>query len=197
MNLLSAALKKRCGSKCELCSKKGKLNTFFVAPKTGNNIGNQVAICKICHEQIENLEMVDITHWRCLSDSIWSNVLSVQVLSYRMLQSLDDQEWAQYLLKMNFMDDETLEWAEGKTDENDVHKDSYGIELLSGDNVVLIKNVFFKEAKVGLKRGTLIYNISLKADDVEKIEATIDGQDLVIMTEWVKKQIIIGKQNYN
>jgi len=39
-----------------------------------------VLICNTGQEQIENSEKVDIHHWRCLNDSMWSQVPAVQVV---------------------------------------------------------------------------------------------------------------------
>ena len=75
------------------------------------------------------------THWRCINDCMWSSVPAVQVISYRMLQALSDQDWAQDLLGMIYMDDETLEWADGSGGDVNVHKDSNGNILLAGDTV--------------------------------------------------------------
>lgn len=189
MSLLSTELTARCKSKCEMCGAGGKLFPYVVAPKTGNNVDEQVAICKICHEQIENLEMIDITHWRCINDSMWSQIPSVQVLSYRMLQALSDQDWAVDLLGMIYLDDETLEWAEGSGGDGTIHKDSNGNILNSGDTVVLIKDLDVKGANFTAKRGTSVRRISLVHDNPEQIEGRVNDQHIVILTKFVKKSL--------
>ena len=66
-------------------------------------------------------------------------------------------------------------------------RDSNGAELADGDNVTLIKDLKVKGSSVTLKRGTLIRNIRLTADDAE-IECRADKiKDLVLRTEFLKK----------
>ena len=66
-------------------------------------------------------------------------------------------------------------------------RDSNGAELADGDNVTLIKDLKVKGTSVTLKRGTLIRNIRLTADDAE-IECRADQiKDLVLRTEFLKK----------
>jgi len=189
MSLLSTELTARCGSKCEICGAKGKLNTFIVAPKTGNIVDEQVALCDTCLEQAESPEKMDVTHWRCLNDSMWSPIPAVQVLSYRMLQAMSDQDWAQDLIGMNYLDDETLEWAEGNIGDNTVHKDSNGNILKAGDTVVLIKDLEVKGANFTAKRGTPVRRITLVTDNPEQIEGKVNDQNIVILTKFVKKTI--------
>jgi protein PhnA len=189
MSLLSTELTARCGSKCEICGAGSKLFPFVVAPKTGNHVDEQVAVCSICHDQLENPERIDITHWRCINDCMWSTVPAVQVISYRMLQSLSDQEWAQDLLGMIYLDDETLEWAEGSGGDVSVHKDSNGQVLKAGDNVVLIKDLDVKGANFVAKRGTAVRRITLVTDNPEQIEGRVNDQHIVILTKFVKKSV--------
>ncbi|TKX31846.1 alkylphosphonate utilization protein [Campylobacter aviculae] len=66
-------------------------------------------------------------------------------------------------------------------------KDANGIELNSGDNVSVIKDLKVKGASTTLKRGTTIKNIKLTAKDNE-IEARVDKfGTLVLKTEFLKK----------
>jgi protein PhnA len=120
---------------------------------------------------------------------MWSTVPAVQVISYRMLQSLSDQEWAQDLLGMIYLDDETLEWAEGSGGDVSVHKDSNGQVLKAGDNVVLIKDLDVKGANFIAKRGTTVRRITLVTDNPEQIEGKVNDQHIVILTKFVKKSV--------
>ena len=189
MSLLSTELTARCKSKCEICGAGGKLYPYIVPPKTGNHVDEQVAICSICQEQLDKPEMIDTSHWRCINDCMWSPVPAVQVISYRMLQSLSDQEWAQDLLGMIYMDDETLEWAEGSAGDDAVHKDSNGNILKTGDSVVLIKDLDVKGANFIAKRGTPVRRITLVHDNPEQIEGRVNDQHIVILTKYVKKSV--------
>jgi protein PhnA len=187
MSLLSTELTQRSGSICELCAASGELFPFVVAPKTGNHVDDQVAICSVCHDQIENPENVDPEHWRVLNDTIWSPIPAVQVVSYRMLQRLSDHNWAQDLLGMMYMDESTTEWAEAGSNDSLVHKDCNGQILQTGDTVTLIKDLEVKGANFTAKRGTAVRRITLVKDNPGQIEGKVNEQQIVILTQFVKK----------
>ncbi|MBZ7928538.1 alkylphosphonate utilization protein [Campylobacter sp. LH-2024] len=66
-------------------------------------------------------------------------------------------------------------------------KDVNGVELNSGDNVSVIKDLKVKGASTTLKRGTTIKNIKLSSKDNE-IEAKVDKfGTIVLKTEFLKK----------
>ena len=131
---IDKALLSRSKSKCELCGSTEGLSTYEVPPDSSGDAEHCVLLCDICLEQIENPEKVDINHWRCLNDSMWSQVPAVQIMAWRMLSRLSAEGWAQDLLDMLYLDDATLVWAkatgEGQSDEDSVrHLDSNGAVL--------------------------------------------------------------------
>jgi protein PhnA len=185
-------LQARSESKCELCGATENLGVYEVPPESDGSADQCVLLCETCREQIENPEKVDVNHWRCLNDSMWSQVPAVQVMAWRMLTRLSSEGWPQELLDMMYMDDETLAWAkasgEGKSDEDAVrHVDSNGALLEAGDTVTLIKDLNVKGANFTAKRGTAVRGISLVADNPEHIEGKVNGQQIVILTKFVKK----------
>ncbi|MDH5572058.1 MAG: alkylphosphonate utilization protein, partial [Gammaproteobacteria bacterium] len=100
--------------------------------------------------------------------------------------------WPQDLLDMLYLDEETLAWAkatgEGRSQNDDVkHIDSNGVVLQAGDTVTLIKDLNVKGANFTAKRGTAVRGISLVADNPEHIEGRVNGQQIVILTKFVKK----------
>lgn len=182
----------RSGSKCELCGSVENLKAYVVLPNTNVSLNNNILLCETCKEQIEYPEKVDVNHWRCLNDSMWSEVPVVQVMAWRMLSRLKSEGWTQDLLDMLYLDDDTMAWAkatgEGEDkDTTEIHKDSNGVELLAGDSVVLIKDLNVKGAGFTAKRGTAVRRISLVDDNPEHIEGKINGQQIVILTQFVKK----------
>ncbi|MDH3325103.1 MAG: PhnA domain-containing protein [Gammaproteobacteria bacterium] len=186
------ALLERSESKCELCSATEDLATYEVPPESNGNVDDSILICNTCREQIENPEKVNINHWRCLNDSMWSQVPAVQVMAWRMLSRLSAEGWPQELLDMLYLDDETLTWAkatgEGQSTEDTIkHIDSNGVTLEAGDTVTLIKDLVVKGANFTAKRGTAVRGISLVADNAEHIEGRVSGQQIVILTKFVKK----------
>lgn len=187
MSLLNE-LETRCESKCELCSQTDKLSAYTVPPKTGDHTDDQVALCSTCLSQIENPDTIEVDHWRCINDSMWSTIPAVQVVAFRMLKSMPNESWTGDLLNMMYMEDSTREWAEqGQQDSSVVHKDSNGNVLQNGDSIVLIQDLKVKGASFIAKRGTAVRRISLVHDNPEHIEGRIDDQHIVLLTKFVKK----------
>ena len=185
-------LQTRSESKCELCSVTESLVVYAVPPDSDGTVDQCVLICETCREQIENPDKMDVNRWRCLNDSMWSQVPAVQVMAWRMLTRLSAEGWPQELLDMLYLDDDTLTWAqatgEGQSDEDEVkHLDSNGAVLEAGDTVTLIKDLNVKGANFTAKRGTAVRGISLVPDNPEHIEGRVSGQQIVILTRFVKK----------
>jgi len=185
-------LQERAGSKCELCGSTENLNAYQVPPHAKGSIDDTVLICGTCTEQIENPDKVDANHWRCLNDSMWSEVDAVKVIAWRMLNRLKHEGWPQDLLDMIYLEEDALKWAaetgEGEEEEEKIkHIDSNGVVLESGDSVVLIKDLNVKGGGFTAKRGTAVRRISLVHDNAEHIEGKVDGQHIVILTKYVKK----------
>jgi protein PhnA len=185
-------LSKRSGSKCELCTATENLKVYEVLPTKKGGIDEALMICSTCIDQIENTGTEDLNHWRCLNESIWSEHTAVQVVAWRMLSRLRSAGWTQELIDQMYFDEETLAWAqatgEGEDDENKViHRDVRGVILEVGDSVVLIKDLKVKGSSMVAKQGTSVRNIRLDHDNAEYIEGKVDGQTIVIITQYVKK----------
>jgi len=184
------ALLERSESKCELCSATDNLQVYEVPPASDGSADQAILICNTCKDQIENPDNTDENHWRCLNDSMWSQVPAVQVMAWRMLTRLSSKGWPQDLLDMLYLEDDLLNWARSGADNNEdniVHKDSNGAVLEAGDTVTLIKDLTVKGANFTAKRGTAVRGISLVADNAEHIEGRVEGQRIVILTQFVKK----------
>jgi len=189
---LEVSLMERSNSKCELCSATEDLAVYEVPPESKATIEDSVLLCEICREQIQNPDKTDVNHWRCLNDSMWSQVPAVQIMAWRLLTRIKDEGWPQDLLETLYLDDETLAWAkatgEGQATEVDIkHLDSNGAVLEAGDTVTLIKDLNVKGANFTAKRGTAVRGISLVSDNPEHIEGKVEGQRIVILTKFVKK----------
>jgi protein PhnA len=181
----------RSDSNCELCSAVESLAVYEVPPGSNGSADQSVLICKNCLDQIEEPDKIDANHWRCLKDSMWTQVPAVQVMAWRLLTRLNSESWAQDLLDMLYLDEELLKWAQA-TGENNTqslvkHIDSNGAVLEAGDTVTLIKDLNVKGANFTAKRGTAVRGISLVADNAEHIEGRVNGQQIVILTKFVKK----------
>jgi len=185
-------LQQRSESKCELCSASENLGVYEIPPASDASADQCVLICNTCKDQIENPDKVDVNHWRCLNESMWSQVPAVQVMAWRMLTRLSSEGWPQELLEMLYLENDVLAWAKASGEgvaKSDavIHKDSNGAVLEAGDTVTLIKDLNVKGANFTAKRGTAVRNISLVADNAEHIEGRVEGQRIVILTQFVKK----------
>lgn len=69
-----------------------------------------------------------------------------------------------------------------------IHLDSNGVRLAKGDTVLLIKDLPVKGAGFTAKRGTAVRGISLVADNALHIEGRVEGQRIILLTEFVKKK---------
>jgi len=185
-------LQQRSESHCELCRATDNLLVYEVPPRSNGQADECVLICATCHEQIEQPEKEDPNHWRCLNDSMWSQIPAVQVLAWRMLTRLSGEGWPQELLDNLYLDETTMLWATAISDDQESddairHIDSNGTQLESGDTVTLIKDLVVKGANFTAKRGTAVRGISLVADNPQQIEGRVNGQQIVILTQFVKK----------
>ena len=182
-------LLKRSNSKCELCGNTENLSVYTLPPSTTESMDASVLLCGTCKSQIETPDALDANHFRCLNDSMWSEHQPVQILSWRLLNLLKGEGWPQDLLDMMYLDNEALAFAKaGLVDPNaPKHIDSNGNVLENGDSVVLIKDLDVKGSSLTAKRGTVVRNIRLDRDNIEYIEGKVDGQSIVIITKYVKK----------
>ena len=191
MSLLSD-LENRSGGVCELCGATNSLEVYEVPPVSTGGVDGSILVCETCRTQIENPDVMDTNHWRSLNDSMWNEHDAVKVVVWRMLQRLKAEGWPKDLLDMMYLEDATLEWAkatgEGLSDsEKVIHRDANGVILENGDSVVLIKDLKVKGSSMVAKQGTAVRRISLDRENAEYIEGKVDGQQIVIITKYVKK----------
>jgi protein PhnA len=187
---VNETLIQRSNSQCELCTSTDDLRPYQVRPSDGT-ADQSIFICAKCQNQIENPQNLDTDHWRCLNDSMWSATPAVQVMSYRILNALGAQD----LLDMMYLEEDVKAWADSdmlkvtssnNSDAAVVHRDSNGTILNEGDTVTLIKDLEVKGAGFTAKRGTIVKNIHL-TDDAKFIEGKINGTQIVLVAEYMKK----------
>ena len=179
----------RSNNQCELCGSTDHLDVLNIGDGSAEQ---SLYACGTCRTQIENPETLDTNHWRCLNDAMWSQTPAVQVMSYRLLQALGNQE----LLDMMYLEDDLKTWADSEklnaSSSNEagavVHRDSNGTILVAGDTVTLIKDLDVKGAGFTAKRGTIVKNIHL-TDDAKFIEGKINGTQIVLVAAYMKKSL--------
>ena len=167
---------------CPFCAASGPLVTY---PVSGGPDGAGVEICQTCIDQIEGEP--EPNRWRGLSGTIWEEDPALKVLSLRMLRRLGAEGWARDALDQVWLDEETQAWADNVPQESR-HRDAHGATLNAGDTVVLVKDLPVKGAGFTAKRGTAVRGIALVPDNPGQIEGRVEGQRIVILTEFVKRK---------
>jgi protein PhnA len=188
---LERSLQKRSNDTCELCGRNEKLSVYNVPDVKESGEKTALYACAVCIEQMNDADIIDANHWRCLNDSMWSEHDAVKIMAWRMLNRIKD-DWTQDLIGMMYMEEDTLELAkasgDGEVDENKIiHRDVNGVVLNHGDSVVLIKDLKVKGSSLVAKQGVAVRNIRLDRDNAEYIEGKVGPTLTVIITKYVKK----------
>ena len=168
---------------CALCSGAEDLSAVAVAPRD-----DAVTLCAACRAGVAG-EIADDPRWRCLGEAIWSENPAVQVTAWRLLRRLEGAAWAADLLESAYLEPEVLAWAQAGAAAPAAleHRDSNGALLAAGDTVTLIKDLAVKGGGFTAKRGTAVRGIALDPDNAAQIEGRVNGQKIVLLTEFVKK----------
>ncbi|QQY83267.1 PhnA domain-containing protein [Tamlana sp. s12] len=185
-------LKDRSNNTCELCTSANDLSQYTIPPSLNENVDNDILVCKTCLDQIEEREEMNPNHWRCLNDNMWSEHVAVQIMAWRMLQRLRHEGWPKDLVDMMYLDDDALALARATGEHEDeankiIHRDVNGVILSNGDAVVLVKDLKVKGSSLVAKQGTAVRNIRLDRDNDKYIEGKVGAQQIVIITDFVKK----------
>jgi protein PhnA len=193
MMKLELLLQQRSENNCELCKSSDGVKLYEVLPQKSTSDENCMMVCATCLSQIEKKAEPNSSHWKCLTESMWSEVPGIQVVAWRMLNRFRSESWAADSLDMLYLDDEKLAWAKATGDhDNDsaveLHKDCNGVLLQTGDTVVLTKSLDVKGSSLNAKMGTVVKNIRIVEENTEQIEGKIEGQVIVILTKYVRKQ---------
>lgn len=190
---LENQLKQRSGGVCELCGNSQPLAVYEVESSFGRSADTCVLLCDTCIRQIDRKEELNREHLACLESSIWSEAPPIPIISWRLLNRMRQESWANDLLEVMYLNDDQLDWAKKSGDHErddrvDLHRDCNGAQLFAGDTVVLTKSLDVKGSTVNARLGTVVRNIRLVADNTEQIEGRIEGQQIVILTKYLRKQ---------
>lgn len=173
--MTQAELLARAAGVCEFCGAAGDLEAVDHAP------AGPVLLCPDCRGETE----VGVDHFRCLEGAAWSPEPVVQFAVWQRLGTLD-VPWAAEARAAMMLSPEAEAWSQLPAAVE--HRDSNGALLANGDTVTLIKDLPVKGAGFTAKRGTAVRGISLVADNAAHIEGRVEGQRIVILTEFVKKR---------
>lgn len=164
----------RANGACEFCGSPTSLACLAIAP------AGDVVLCDACRGEAD----APAGHWRCLEGAAWSVEPVVQYAVWRKLGDISEP-WAAEMRGGMMLSPEAEAWAAIPVIE---HRDCHGALLAQGDTVVLIKDLVVKGAGFTAKRGTAVRGISLVPDNAAQIEGRVEGQRIVILTEFVKKK---------
>ena len=167
----------RAGGICEFCGATEGLAAQQVTPE------DQVLLCAVC----SGAEDAPVGHWHCLEGAAWSQVDAVQLAVWQQLGTLDEG-WATDTRDMMQIEADAMARLQEVNAPAIIHRDSNGMQLAHGDTVVLVKDLPVKGAGFTAKRGTAVRNISLVPDNEAHIEGRVEGQRIVILTEFVKRK---------
>lgn len=178
---------KRAGKQCELCAAPGYPTEYTIPFSEGlAEAEATIALCERCLLEI-NRQPLNADHWQCLQSAAWSPHAPVQVMAYRLLYRLADQDWARSLMGDMFIEEDTKAWAKRAFDEDvSATTDCHGNPLKAGDTVVVIKDLAVKGTGFVAKRGTAVRGISL-SNNPTQIEGRVNGTRVVLLTKFVKK----------
>ncbi len=115
LSRLAKDLVRRSRSHCELCDKHGvRLEVYELLPiEEEPYVDGCIFICEGCRKQIVEPKKMIPSYWRCLNNSLYSEVPAVQVMSFRILRRLEKtgEHWAEELLEHAYLDPGLEEWA--------------------------------------------------------------------------------------
>lgn len=163
---------------CQLCTAPDAASVTLTPSGTA-------MLCATCAAAMTG-PVADDPHWQCLHDAVWSDDAVVQGMAWRVLTRLG-APWANDLMDICDPVPDVRTWAGAEAPADIIHRDSNGAVLAQGDTVTLIKDLPVKGAGFTAKRGTAVRGISLVPDNAGQIEGRVEGQRIVILTEYVKK----------
>jgi protein PhnA len=182
---INEELQQRSNSSCELCKSEDDLSTFGVNPSDGGS-SQSIYICNTCKEQVQDDSKIDETHWHCLNDSMWSEHAAVQVMAYRMLTKLNNQD----ALDMLYLEEDVKAWAdegiEVVDEDAEIKNDANGNILSDGDSITVLKDLDVKGSHIVAKRGTIVKNIRI-GNVSNHIEGKITGTTIYLKCDFIKK----------
>lgn len=115
LSLFGKDLVRRCAAHCELCAASGvPLSVYEVEPIPQEpELEHCIMICEACEQSLAKPKRIDANHWRCLSTTIWSEVLAAKVTAIVILNYLSEQHpWAQEYLEQVYLEESEQAWVD-------------------------------------------------------------------------------------
>jgi len=169
---------------CELCSSEENVSLVEL-PVSDSSEEQSIYLCENCKTQIESGDL-DENHFNCLNDSMWSETPAAKIMSYILFSRLGRQD----MIEMMYLEEDELKLAEQAVNAEAnqlVYRDANGVELKTGDSIVILKDLEVKGAGFTAKRGTTVTRIGLAPGDETHVEGRVNGTKIFLKTEFIKK----------
>lgn len=114
LSLFGKNLVRRSGSSCEICASTGTpLGIYEIPPAPIEpDYDRCLFICEECRDRLGNPDRLVSDHFRCLNNTVWSEVAAIQALSIRILRIIAEKHhWAEELLDQVYPDPEIEEMS--------------------------------------------------------------------------------------
>lgn len=115
LQALGKDLARRAKSKCELTGASGiPLRAYEVPPVSAEpEIDRTLLISEACLAVLEHPKTLSGQEWRCLAETVWTDMPAIQVVSWRLLTVLAVKEdWAREVLDGVFLEPDVQAWAD-------------------------------------------------------------------------------------
>lgn len=115
LQALGKDLARRAKSKCELTGASGiPLRAYEVPPVSAEpELDRTLLVSEACHAVLERPKTLAGQEWRCLAETVWTDMPAIQVVSWRLLAVLAVKEdWAREVLDGVFLDPDVQAWAD-------------------------------------------------------------------------------------
>jgi protein PhnA len=169
---------------CELCGSDDGVSVVEL-PVSDTSEEQSVYLCTNCNTQIDSGSL-DESHFNCLNDSMWSETPAAKIMSYILWSRLGRQD----MIEMMYLEEDELNLAQQAVNAEAnklVYRDANGVELHTGDSIVILKDLEVKRAGFTAKRGTTVTRIGLAPGDEGHVEGRVNGTKIFIKTEFIKK----------
>ena len=112
LSMFGKDLTRRAHSRCELCEAGGQSLQAFELPPVPElpQFQRCLFLCADCAGELSGRKITNVERWRCLNNSLWSEIPAVQAGAVIILRRLEKNNlWARELLEQAYLSEECKE----------------------------------------------------------------------------------------